>query len=122
MWPEARVFGFGVPIPGGIYLPPEGAVRNHSYVEYDGIRYGSHLHSGGRRAQYGYIRQRQPVRVERILSIELPGRPQMRTICALVRTFKAPAIVPDFPWSTWCVFSFILNLLCSFHKLSNVLS
>jgi hypothetical protein len=105
IWPDARVFGFGVLIPGGVYLPPQGSARNHSYVEYDGLRYGSCLHSSGRRAQYGYIRGRQPVRVERIIAVEVPGHPHMHTICVLVRLFKRPRIVPDFPWSAWCVLS-----------------
>jgi hypothetical protein len=106
VWPDAGIYGHGVPIPGGIYLPPQGAVRNHAYVEHDTFRYGSCLHRSGKNARYGYVQHRQPVQVERVLSIELPGQPRMRTICVIVRCFKQPDIWPDFPWSTWCVKSF----------------
>ncbi|KAF8595180.1 hypothetical protein BDV93DRAFT_481245 [Ceratobasidium sp. AG-I] len=101
MWPAHRFYGPGVVIPGGIYVPPEGAVRKHAYVEYDSLRYGSCWHSGGRRACYGYITNQQPVRVEQVLSIEIPNNPRLRTICVLVRLFRRPEIQPNFPWSAW---------------------
>jgi hypothetical protein len=103
VWPNSGIYGYGVPIRGGIYLPPKGTVRNHAYVEYENFRYGSHLHSSGKNARYGYVRGRQPVQVERVLSIQVPDHPLMRTICVIVRPFVRPDVEPDFPWSAWCV-------------------
>jgi hypothetical protein len=101
IWPEERVYGYGVPVPGGSYLPPKSTTRNFSYLEHNGMRFGSYLHTGGRRTCYGYIDGRQPVRIDQVLLIEVPNRPHMRTICALVRLFWAPEVEPDFPWSHW---------------------
>jgi hypothetical protein len=106
IWPNAGVFGPDEP--QEIFLPLEGAVRNFSYVEHDTLRYGSHLHSSGRRACYGYINthlpgRHIPVRIERILLIEFPDHPEMRTICAVVRHFQVPQIEPVFPWGPWHV-------------------
>jgi hypothetical protein len=99
MWPDEGVFGPGMV--QRLYLPPVGCVRNFSYVEYDGIRYGSHHHTSGRGYSYGYINDRYPVRVELILYIEFPGRPNLRTICVLIRRFQLPQIEARFPWDTW---------------------
>ncbi|KAG8705913.1 hypothetical protein FRC08_001369, partial [Ceratobasidium sp. 394] len=96
VWPNAGIFG-----PDAIqdkFLPREGAVRNFSYVEYEALRYGSYWHTSGRRACYGYINRRHAVRIERVLSIEIPDRPDMHTICVIVRRFEAPIIEPVFPW------------------------
>jgi hypothetical protein len=101
MWPMNRFYGVGIAIPGGIYLPANGSARLQAYVEYDGLRYGSYFHSSGKGACYGYIEHRHPVRIERIVLIEVPNHPRMRTICVLVRRFKLPAREPDFPWSAW---------------------
>ncbi|KAG8685574.1 hypothetical protein FRC09_014663 [Ceratobasidium sp. 395] len=101
VWPDEGIFGLDdVRV---TYLPREGAVRNYSYVEHDAIRYGSCLHTSGRRACYGYIDGRQAVRVERILGIEIPDRADMRTICVVVRYFQMPEFEPDFPWYDWRV-------------------
>ncbi|KAG9074782.1 hypothetical protein FS749_013632 [Ceratobasidium sp. UAMH 11750] len=99
VWPNTGIFG-----PDAIrdkFLPREGAVRNFSYVEYEALRYGSYWHTSGRRACYGYIDRRHAVRIERVLSIEIPDRPDMRTICVIVRRFEAPVIEPVFPWDAW---------------------
>ncbi|QRW04045.1 Transposase family Tnp2 protein [Ceratobasidium sp. AG-Ba] len=98
VWPHAGIFG-----PDQIsqkYLP-RNAVRNYSYVESDGLRYGSYHHTSGQRACYGYTNGRLPVRIERILAVELPDRPDMRTICVIVRRFCIPEVEPVFPWHTW---------------------
>lgn len=99
VWPRAVIFGPGEA--RQLYLPPEGAVRNYSYVEHDALRYGSYLHTYGRRACYGYVNLRLPVRIERILYIEFPDRPDMRTICMIVRRFQVPQVELIFPWSAW---------------------
>ncbi|KAF8594557.1 hypothetical protein BDV93DRAFT_515687 [Ceratobasidium sp. AG-I] len=91
LWPAHCFYGSGLAIPGGFFVPPEGAVRKHAYVEYDGLRYGSYWHSGGRCACYGFINNQQPVRIEQVLLIEIPQNPQLQTIY----------IEPDFPWSAW---------------------
>lgn len=98
VWPDAGIFGDGEV--RQLYLPREGAMRNFSYVEYDGLRYGAYQHTFGRRACYGFINQRLAVRIERILYIEFPRNPEMRTICAIVRHFQVPGIAPIFPWDT----------------------
>ncbi|CCO36144.1 hypothetical protein BN14_10269 [Rhizoctonia solani AG-1 IB] len=99
LWPEAGIFGPGVA--QRRYLAPSGMVRNHSYVEHDGIRYGAYEHTGGKRYCYGYINGRYPVRIDRILHIAFPGEPEMQAICALVRPFQPPLVEPDFPWDAW---------------------
>ncbi|KAG8742780.1 hypothetical protein FRC12_015269 [Ceratobasidium sp. 428] len=98
-WPDAGVFGSGMV--KNHYLAPVGMVRNHSYVEYNGICYGAFSHTSGRGYCYQYIDGRYPVRIEQILHIEIPGGANLRTVCALVRRFKAPPIEPHFPWDTW---------------------
>ncbi|QRW22084.1 Transposase family tnp2 [Rhizoctonia solani] len=97
-WPNAGIFGPNVI--GVHYLAPHGMVRNHSYVEFNGIRYGSHEHTSGKGYCYAYIDNRQAVRIERILAIEIPGT-RFRGICVLVRLFQAPEVEPDFPWAAW---------------------
>ncbi|QRV85925.1 Transposase family tnp2 [Ceratobasidium sp. AG-Ba] len=99
LWPDAGIFGPG--LVQNIYLAPVVMVRNHSYVEYNGIRYGSYLHSNGKGYCYGYIDERNPVRIERILAVEFPGEANMRCVCALVRPFQHPEVRPQFPWDTW---------------------
>ncbi|QRW10224.1 Transposase family Tnp2 protein [Ceratobasidium sp. AG-Ba] len=100
LWPDAGIFG-----PGMVrdrYFAPVGMVRGYSYVELNGIRYGSYHHSSGNGYCYGYIDdQRTPVRIKRVLSIQVPGDPELSCICALVRRFQAPRIEPQFPWDTW---------------------
>jgi hypothetical protein len=98
-WPNAGIFG-----PGMVethYLAPVGMVRNHSYVEFDGIRYGAFEHTSGKGYCYGYIDGRYPVRIERILHIVFPGEAGLRTICVFVRPFQAPPVEAEFPWDTW---------------------
>jgi hypothetical protein len=85
------------------YLAPLGMVRNYSYVEHDGTRYGAFTHTSGKGYCYGYINDHYPVRVDRILHIAFPGQPDMQTICALVRPFQVPRIEPQFPWDNWYV-------------------
>ncbi|KAG8695515.1 hypothetical protein FRC08_007730 [Ceratobasidium sp. 394] len=99
VWPDAGIFGNGQVL--DLYLPPEGVVRNYSFVEYDGIRYGAHTHTSGKRYCYAYIDGRQPVRIERVLHIEFPGNPNMCTICVLIRRFQVPEREPEFPWDAW---------------------
>ena len=101
-WPDAGIFGPGMP--DERYLPPVGLVRNHSYVEHDGIRYGSYHHSSGKGYCYGYIDGRYPVRIEHVLNIDFQGEPELQAVCALVRPFQAPPREPNFPWDTWFVF------------------
>ncbi|KAF8597086.1 hypothetical protein BDV93DRAFT_411443, partial [Ceratobasidium sp. AG-I] len=99
LWPDAGVFG-----PGMVrthYLAPTGMVRGHSYVEYNGIRYGAYQHTSGKGYSYAYIDGRCSVRIERILLIEFPGQVHMRSVCALVRPFQLPRVEPHFPWATW---------------------
>jgi hypothetical protein len=101
IWPGAGIFG-----PGMVqnhYLAPKGMVRNHSYVEYNGIRYGAYQHTSGKGYCYGYIDERYPVRIERILYIEFPGEANMCCVCALVRPFQPSQVPGRFPWDTWCV-------------------
>jgi hypothetical protein len=98
-WPNAGIFGPG--ITQQRYLAPYGMVRNHSYVEHDGIRYGAYEHTSGKGYCYGYINGRYPVRIDRILHIEFPGEPEMQVICALVRPFQPPPVEPYFPWDAW---------------------
>lgn len=99
LWPDAGLFGHGMV--DQIHLPPVGVVRNFSYVERDGLRYGSYHHTSGKGYCYGYIDGRQPVRVERILRVDIPGDPNLRTILALVRLFQPPRVEPEFPWEAW---------------------
>lgn len=99
LWPDAGLFSHGMV--DQVHFPPVGVVRNFSYVEHDGLRYGSCLHTSGKGYMYGFINSRQPVRVERILQVEIPGHPNLRTILALVRQFQPPCIEPDFPWNAW---------------------
>ncbi|QRW10162.1 Transposase family tnp2 [Ceratobasidium sp. AG-Ba] len=99
LWPDAGIFGPGVA--QNIYLAPVGMVRNHSYVEHNGIRYGSYHHTNGKGYCFGYINERYPVRVERILHIEFPGQVHMRSVCAVVRLFQPPRVRVQFPWDTW---------------------
>ena len=103
IWPEAGIFGPG--IARRTYLAPVGMVRNHSYVEYDGIRYGAYEHSSGKGYCYGYVNGQQPARIDRVLHIMIPGQPEMQCTCALVRMFQPPQPEPQFPWDVWCVFS-----------------
>lgn len=116
-WPGLQFYGPGLAIPGGIFLPAQGAVRRHAYIEYDAIRYGSHRHSGGRRACYGYIDHRQPVRVDWVLSIEIPTHRHLKTICVLVQRFQAPEIRPNFPWTAWYVVLFLIIFFLKFISL-----
>ncbi|EUC54763.1 transposase family Tnp2 protein, partial [Rhizoctonia solani AG-3 Rhs1AP] len=99
MWPDAGIFGPGMP--ERTYLAPVGMVRNHSYVEYDGIRYGAYEHSSGKGYCYGYVNGRQPVRIDRVLHVVIPGQPDIQCTCALVRPFQPPEPEPQFPWDTW---------------------
>ncbi|KAG8723734.1 hypothetical protein FRC09_002003 [Ceratobasidium sp. 395] len=97
-WPNAGIFG-----PGMVqnhYLAPYEMVRNHSYVEFNGIRYGSHEHTSGKGYCYGYINGREAVRIERILAIDIPET-EFRSVCVVVRLFQMPVIEPNFPWDTW---------------------
>jgi hypothetical protein len=102
LWPTAGIFGPGMVL--NHYLAPVGMVRNHSYVECSGIRYGAYQHTSGKGYCYAYIDGRHPVRIERILAIEFPGAANMRAVCALVRPFQVPQTEPHFPWDTWYVF------------------
>lgn len=86
------------------YLPAVGLVRNHSFVEQDGVRYGSYHHTSGRGYCYGYIDGRYPVRIERILNIVFPEEPELRSLCVLVRPFRPPTEEPLFPWNAWYAF------------------
>jgi hypothetical protein len=99
LWPAAGIFGPGMVLNN--YLAPFGMVRNHSYVECDGTRYGAYQHSSGKGYSYAYIDGRNPVRIERVLHIEFPGVANMRAICALIRPFQLPEIEPHFPWDAW---------------------
>jgi hypothetical protein len=99
LWPGASIFGHGMA--DRVHLPPMGMVRNFSYVEHNGLRYGSFLHTSGKGYCYGYIDGRQPVHVDRILVVDIPGNPNLRTILALVRQFQPPSVEPEFPWDTW---------------------
>ncbi|CAE6414219.1 unnamed protein product [Rhizoctonia solani] len=98
-WPDAGIFGPG--IVQRRYLAPTGMVRNHSYVEHDGIRYGAFEHTSGKGYCYGYVENQYPVRIDRILHIVIPGQPVLEAICALVRPFQTPPIEPQFPWDIW---------------------
>ncbi|QRV73450.1 Transposase family tnp2 [Ceratobasidium sp. AG-Ba] len=100
LWPEAGIFGPG--IVRNRYLAHVGMVRNYSYLERDGICYGAYHHTSGKGYCYGYIDNHcDPVRVERILHIEIPGEPVLSCTCALVRHFLVPQIKPRFPWDAW---------------------
>ncbi|KAG8697374.1 hypothetical protein FRC08_006569 [Ceratobasidium sp. 394] len=99
MWPDEGIFG-----PGMVrqrYLAPVGMVRNHSYVEYNGIRYGAWEHTSGKGYCYGFIDGRCPVRIDRVLHIMFPGAPHMQCVCALVRLFSPAPREGHFPWDTW---------------------
>ncbi|EUC61398.1 hypothetical protein RSOL_392940 [Rhizoctonia solani AG-3 Rhs1AP] len=100
-WPHAGVFGDGM-AQGQLYLPPTGLIRRYSWVEYNGIRYGSFNHRSGRGYCYGYVGQEHhAARIEWILGVDFPGHPELRTVCVFVRRFQLPIIEPDFPWSQW---------------------
>ncbi|KAG9119634.1 hypothetical protein FRC07_005262 [Ceratobasidium sp. 392] len=100
LWPAAGIFGHG--IIRDRYLAPVGMVRNHSYVEQNGIRYGAYHHTSGKGYCYAYIdNHRDAVRIERVLRIELPGQPELHCTCTLVRRFQVPQIQPQFPWDAW---------------------
>ncbi|QRV72064.1 Transposase family Tnp2 protein [Ceratobasidium sp. AG-Ba] len=99
-WPNAGIWGGGGVIRTR-YLDPEKSVRNYSYVEHNGVRYGAQQHTSGKGYCYGYIDGRHPVLIERILVIEIPGEPDLRCVCALVRKFQAPPVEPNFPWDAW---------------------
>jgi hypothetical protein len=100
-WPAAGIFGPG--IVRNHYLAPVGMVRTHSYVEYNGVRYGAYLHTSGKGYCYAYIDGRNPVRIEHVMFIEFPGAANMRVVCALVRPFQLPQVEPHFPWDAWYV-------------------
>jgi hypothetical protein len=86
-------------------------VRNYSYVEYDGIRYGAFEHTSGKGYCYGYIDEdRHPVRIDRVLHVVFPGAHEMQAICLLVRHFQPPPIEPHFPWDAWYVFMYFLRI------------
>jgi hypothetical protein len=99
LWPVAGIFGHGMV--DHIHFPPVGAVWNFSYVKHNGLHYGSYHHTSSKGYSYGYIDGCQPVRVERILQIEIPGYPDLHTICMLVCRFELPEIEPEFPWDRW---------------------
>ncbi|QRV98832.1 Transposase family tnp2 [Ceratobasidium sp. AG-Ba] len=99
-WPDAGIWG-GEGMIQTHYLDPERTVRNHSYVEYNGVRYGAHQHTSGKGYCYGFIDSRHPVLIERILNIEFPGQAHLRCVCALVCKFQAPFVDPVFPWDAW---------------------
>ncbi|CUA76597.1 Neurobeachin-like protein 2 [Mus musculus] [Rhizoctonia solani] len=102
-WPDAGIFGNDM-APAQLYLPPNGSIRKFSYIEYDGIRYGSFHHTNGCGYCYGYIGQeRHAARIEWILLVDFPNRPELRTVCVVVRRFQLPDVEPDFPWSHWNV-------------------
>lgn len=105
-WPDAGVFGPGMV--RDCYLSPVGMVWNHSYVEHNGIRYGAYEHTSGKGYCYGYIDNRCPVCIERVLHIECPGEANMRCVCALVCPFQPPRIEPNFPWGAWYVLAYII--------------
>jgi hypothetical protein len=103
MWPDAGIFG-----PGMVqqrYLSPVGMVRNYSYMEHDGIRYGAYKHASGIGYCYGYIDDRYPVRINHVLRIAFPGEPDMHCVCVLVRRFQPPRVEARFPWDEWYVLS-----------------
>ncbi|QRV74708.1 Transposase family Tnp2 protein [Ceratobasidium sp. AG-Ba] len=102
IWPNSGIWG-GNGMVQTHYLDPEKTVRNYSYVEYNGIRYGARQHTSGIGYCYGYIDSRYPVLIERILYIEFPGEAELRCICALVRKFQTPLVQPNFPWDAWSV-------------------
>jgi hypothetical protein len=62
---------------------------------------GTWEHTSGKGYCYGYIDGRYPVRIDRILHIELTGEPDLRCICALVRLFQSPEVEGRFPWDLW---------------------
>ncbi|KAB5590187.1 Protein CSF1 [Ceratobasidium theobromae] len=97
-WPGAGIFGPGMPQEH--YLAPNGMVRNHSYVEFNGIRYGSHKHTSGKGYCYGYIDQNHPVQIEYILVIKIPGT-GFDCTCVFVRQFQVPEVEANFPWDAW---------------------
>ncbi|QRV78265.1 Transposase family tnp2 [Ceratobasidium sp. AG-Ba] len=99
LWPDAGIFGPG--LARNLYLAPVGMVRNHSYVEFNGTRYGAYTHTSGKGYSYGYIDGRHAVRIERILHVKFEGEEGMECICALVRGFQLPRAVPQFPWDNW---------------------
>ncbi|QRW12956.1 hypothetical protein RhiLY_11955 [Ceratobasidium sp. AG-Ba] len=99
LWPDAGIFGPG--LARNLYLAPVGMVRNHSYVEFNGTRYGAYTHTSGKGYSYGYIDGRNAVRIERILHVKFEGQADMVCICALVRSFQPPRAVPQFPWDNW---------------------
>jgi hypothetical protein len=103
LWPAAGIFGPGMVL--NHYLAPEGMVRNHSYVEYNGIRYGAYQHTSGKGYCHAYIDGHHPVRIERILHVEFPGEAGLHCVCALVHPFQLPRVEPRFPWDTWYVFN-----------------
>jgi hypothetical protein len=84
-----------------VHLPPMGMVQTFSYVEHNELCYGSFLNTSGKGYCYGYIDGCQPVRVDRILMVDIPGNPNLHTTLALVRQFQPPSIEPEFPWDTW---------------------
>ncbi|EUC58790.1 hypothetical protein RSOL_278550, partial [Rhizoctonia solani AG-3 Rhs1AP] len=99
-WPQVAIFGDGMA--GQLYLPPKGLIRRYSYIEYNGVRYGSANHTSGRGYSYGYVGQEHhAARIEWILGVDFPGRPELHTICVFIRRFQLPVIEPNFPWSDW---------------------
>ncbi|CAE6410562.1 unnamed protein product [Rhizoctonia solani] len=100
-WPHAGMFGDGMP-PSELYIPRKGLIRNFSYVEHNGIRYGSFHHTSGRGYCYGYVGQEHhAARIEWVLSVDFPGRLELRPVCVIIRRFQLPEIEPEFPWSRW---------------------
>ena len=100
-WPDAGIFGDGM-APSRLYLPQNGLIRNFSFVECNGIRYGSFHHTSGSGYSYGYIGpEHHAARIEWILSVDFPGHPELRTVCVVVRRFQLPEVEPRFPWSHW---------------------
>lgn len=77
-------------------------VRSYANVNIGGAKYGSFHHHRGKGFCYGYTRGRHAVRVEYILSVNIPRQdPPISVNLALIRCFEHHPQDANHPWSLW---------------------
>ena len=94
------------------YFTPPGAeifylknVKEYTYVDVHGLRYGTGRHSRGQKYCYAYVKDRRLVFINSIFQIQhaRAGHDVREVVCAVVRPFLEAAEPPAFPWDAWCV-------------------
>ncbi|KAG8796203.1 hypothetical protein FRC12_003168 [Ceratobasidium sp. 428] len=69
--PGAVVYGYGIPLHGGVQLEPQGSTRCFPYVHHGRIQFGNNLQTRGYSSGYGYIENMVPVLIRRIYQYKL---------------------------------------------------